>query len=317
MMSMMLVSYVLIFFTFVSIQFFLDSTVDEIIALEVDCWQHLRNAWLNGMNKEVTKFVKNALKFDLNDVDRKLRVSTNIERLMRAVGKCFGLCKNYTKGNGDHLQACMERNYPDDLLLHVREPRGARQDVCVEAAGATCWNRPFYVEFLRMKLKSAENRNMLEECLCTLLTCSEMVATCRVVAICHISMCLPLRWLAGNSHQLTEYDWNIRSMGRNIDALEESLMRIEEKSKLITDEEHMMNMFKDFQDELPPLHECLLHVFEDKMQKVVSGFNSTGRKLKDTSHSVLREELFSPRLETNENTNTFMKELGCIVAVAM
>ena len=90
------------------------------------------------MNNKVTKYLKAALKFDLNEIDRRIRVATNIEGLIRATGKYFGSCKNYAKVHGDHFQAHMERNYPDDLLMHVREPRGARQDACVESAGVMC-----------------------------------------------------------------------------------------------------------------------------------------------------------------------------------
>ena len=298
----------------VSTNIFLDPTADEIVALEIDCWHHLRNVWFNGMNKEVTKYVKGALKFDLNEIDRRLRVTTNIEGLIRAVGKYFGLCKNYAKGNGDHFQAWMERNYPDDLLMHVREPRGARQDVCVESAGAIYWNRPFYVEFLMMRLKSAEKSNILEENLYLLLTCSEMVASCRVMSIVHISLCIPMRWLAGNSHLMGKYDWNVRSMGRTIDILEEALVKIEEDNELIIQEDYMMNIFKSLMEELPPLEEYINHMFEKKQQKVVSGFNSSGRKLKEIPFSVLRDELFFPKLDTNHNTNNFMEELAKIVA---
>ena len=68
-----------------------EQSIQKPIAIEVDCWHHLRNVWIGGMNKAVTKFLKKALKFDLNEIDRRLRVGTNIESLIRAVGKYYGL----------------------------------------------------------------------------------------------------------------------------------------------------------------------------------------------------------------------------------
>ena len=42
----------------------------------------------------------------------------------------------------------------------------------------------------------------------------------RVCSIIHLAICLPIRWLVGNSHTLSYYNWSVSSMGQVIDALE-------------------------------------------------------------------------------------------------
>ena len=58
----------------------------------------------------------------------------------------------------------------------------------------------------------------------------EMIALCRVMAILHFNICMPMRWLAGNTHTIGQagYDWSARSMGKAIDALEDAMVKIEE-----------------------------------------------------------------------------------------
>jgi hypothetical protein len=70
---------------------------------------------------------------------------------------------------------------------------------------------------------------LLQENLFIVLTSLEMVSLCRVMAILHFKVCMPMRWLAGNTHALgqTGYDWSARSMGKAIDALHDALMKIE------------------------------------------------------------------------------------------
>ena len=52
-------------------------------------------------------------------------------------------------------------------------------------------------------------------------------------AIINITICLPTRWLAGNFHIITDYNWSMLSMGRMFDELETLLEDIEEEEDLI------------------------------------------------------------------------------------
>ena len=65
--------------------------------------------------------------------------------------------------------------------------------------------------------------NILQEKLCIVLSSCEMLALARVCVIIHLSIFMPTRWSAGNSHKLGEYDWSVRSMGKIMDISEESL----------------------------------------------------------------------------------------------
>ena len=95
----------------------------------------------------------------------------------------------------------------------------------------------FRVEFLDEALRSGKD-DILQENLYIVLTSVEMVALCRVMAILHFKICMPMRWLAGNTHWLvqTGYDWSTRSMGKAIDALYNASVQIEQDGKLYLDE---------------------------------------------------------------------------------
>ena len=70
-----------------------------------------------------------------------------------------------------------------------------------------------------------------------------MVALSRVCSIIHLSVCLPIRWLSGNTHELMRYDWSVRSMGICIDILEKAIEKICEDGAYILDDAFMMGIF--------------------------------------------------------------------------
>jgi hypothetical protein len=74
---------------------------DDVTVNEVDCWNHLRNLWLGGMTKALSRDLNIALKDDLDEIDSHLRINTNIDSILRAVDKEFSLCANYPKGHGE------------------------------------------------------------------------------------------------------------------------------------------------------------------------------------------------------------------------
>ena len=86
----------------------------------------------------------------------------------------------------------------------------------------------YYIEFLDECLKSHTD-NILQENLFIVLTSSEMVALCRVMAIVHFTISMPMRWLAGNTHHIGAqgYDWSARSMGKAIDAIYDAMLEVE------------------------------------------------------------------------------------------
>ena len=283
----------------------------QVIVFEIDCWGHLRNVWLNGMNVALSDELRERLEQDLEHTDARLRVSPNIGMILRAVDKEFSLCANYPKGHGEVFKEWMEQHHPGALLFHVERASGSRQDLCVEGAGAIYWNRKYWIEFLDDRLRNPGD-NILQENLFILLSSCEMIALARVCSIVHIAICLPSRWLAGNTHKLAQYDWSVRSMGRMVDLLQKALVEVAADGQKMLDESFMMGIFDELIDELPPLKEYMNYIFDTKRTAVVAS-----SKQKVVPFSMLRAELFSPQSETNVDTSGTAADLGAIAASAL
>ena len=54
---------------------------------EQDCMQHLRNVWINGVAKAVSKFMSGFLEGSLNNISPFLRVSPDLANVIRAFHK--------------------------------------------------------------------------------------------------------------------------------------------------------------------------------------------------------------------------------------
>ena len=103
-----------------------------------------------------------------------------------------------------------------------------------------CVAKIIYFEFLDESLRSHKD-NILQENFFIVLTSMEMIALCRIMSIHHFKVCMPLCWLAGNTHLIGQcgYDWSTRSMGKAVDAVHDAMMRIEEDGCLFLNEEFM------------------------------------------------------------------------------
>ena len=93
------------------------------------------------MTKSLSKYLKVYLRSDLDCIDSRLRVSPNIESILRAADKEFSLSANYPKGHGELFHKWIEEHHPGAILFHVERTSGSRQDICVEGAGAIYWNQ--------------------------------------------------------------------------------------------------------------------------------------------------------------------------------
>ena len=88
---------------------------------------------------------------------------------------------------------------------------------------AIIMNCPYYVKFIGHSLckrKANDQASILQLNLCVALTSSEMIALVRLLSILHISVCIPIRWLTGKTHELKECDWRPMSIGRVLNTLE-------------------------------------------------------------------------------------------------
>ena len=288
-----------------------EMNISETNVLEVDCWNHLRNVWLGGMTKALSNHLRNILINDLDCIDTRLRVSTNFETILRAVDKEFSLAANYPKGHGELFRKWMETHHPGAVLFHVERTSGSRQDLCVEGAGAVYWNQKYWIEFLDERLRIPGD-NILQENLFIVLSSCEMIALARVCAIVHLSICLPTRWLAGNSHNLEDYNWSVRSMGKIVDMLDISLEEIVEDGSKIIDEEFMMGLFDEIKHTVPPFIDYYKHMYEQKAIKLLSP-----RESKVIPLVILKEELFSTTSEMNKQIIQTTSSLGSIAATAL
>ncbi len=81
---------------------------------------------------------------------------------------------------------------------------------------------------------------------------------------------MPFRFLAAKAHEFKEHDWGAADMSRVIDTLYYKLQELQENPSLILDENFMMNIFEEYQNELPPFKENWDLMYNKKKMKVVS-----------------------------------------------
>ena len=217
---------------------------NEVLVLQQDCHHHLRNVWFGAVTKRLSKFLDGMLAADLDEIHSRYRISTMMDAVLRSIDKEFSLPANYPKGHGDAFKYWLKMMHPGALLVPVTRASGSRQDLAVEGAAAVYWNRKYYVEFLNECLTGHKD-NILQENLWTVLTSQEMIALCRVFAILHYTICMPMRFLAGSTHHFGAmgYDWSSRSMGLAIDALETAMIELEKDGSKLLSEDFMCSIF--------------------------------------------------------------------------
>ena len=93
----------------------------------------------------------------------------------------------------------------------VRACGGTRQDLSVEGAPSILMNLPLYLQFpnWRMGACGTAGDGILATNLYIYLRSVEVVALFRVLSILHILICMPVRWLASKTAELSDYDFGI------------------------------------------------------------------------------------------------------------
>ena len=282
----------------------------KLLVLQGDCWNHLRNVWLGKMSNGITEHLKLRLQDDLEAIDFRLRVGTSFDGVLRACDKEFSLCANYPKGHGDMFKEWAQRCYPKALLFHVVSTSGGRQDMCCEGAGAYYMNRLYWAEFLDERLRVPGMDNILQESLYITMTSVDMVASSRIHSIIHLSIVIPNRWLAGNSHTLAEYNWSERSMGITVDLLERAMSKViagddqNAPGGLLLDQLFMFSIFDEIRAQLPPFAKYLTYMYESKSMALA------GSSMVEYQYARLRDELFRPTKEDNIASTSIALELA-------
>ena len=188
---------------------------------------------------------------------------------------------------------------------------GSRQDIGVEGAVPVLMNLKYYIEFLDWRLTCAVNDNLLQTSLYITLRSVEMVALLRVLSILHIAVCMPVRWLAGNTENLAQYDFGAVSMGRTLDMLEDAFIKISSDGTLLLDEDFVMNIFSDIVDEVEPFDKYLHFMFNEKSSNPVG---TSDRDHKVQPYQLLREELFYPTRKDIQQMYDHTCQLACDAA---
>lgn len=200
-------------------------------------------------------------------------------------------------------------------LAHVwpltRALGGTRQDIATEGACGALMNIPFYVEFLNWKLSCGTSDSILMRNLYIVLQSVETIAMLRVLAILHVSVTIPHRWLSGKCGDFSEHDFGLYDMGLTVDLLEDAFSQIENDGKLILNEEFMMNIFCPIMDKIPPFQEYLQHMFEEKRTFALGSRKDNDRWL---PFDELIAELFYPSVDYIRQSNEIACELAAVVA---
>ena len=72
-----------------------------------------------------------------------------------------------------------------------------------------------------------------------------MIANSRMFAIFNVAVCIPVRWLAGNTHRLAHHNWGARSIGRVFDIFNKALNNILDDITLTHEKSTMMFIFQE------------------------------------------------------------------------
>jgi hypothetical protein len=123
---------------------------------------------------------------------------------------------------------------------------------------------------------------------------------------------MPFRYLAGKTHEFAEYNWGAADMSRVIDTLHDALNEIKEDPGLVLDPLYMMNIFKEYRDELPPFKEYWELTFKKKQMRIVNCKDGT----KVVHFARLLKYLFDPKRLTDKETTKRVLELASEAVVA-
>ena len=128
-------------------------SADDTTLFEHDCWQHMRNVWFGAVLAHLSKFLGEIMADDLTALPAILRMTTEIEDLLRCIEKTFGATAQYAKGCGAMFMEWMQIFHIGVYYYPVaRALGGNRQDLGLYGAPAVLMNLKYYLEFLNWQL---------------------------------------------------------------------------------------------------------------------------------------------------------------------
>lgn len=252
--------------------------------------------------------------------------------VLLAFSKECGFTAFYAKGHGDSFHDYVETHHPGRGILPPVRVQGNRQDEVGLGALNLFSILDIVVEWLDYRLTCGElslliiytltdkltcilpsihvgnSDNILQRCLFITFESTEMIAVIRLLAIWHLTIDLPMRWVAAKCHELK--DWSERDMGLLFDLLDEAMLKIQLDGEKMLDEDTMMNIFHDVKEKLPDLAEFLDNYYYNKKSLVA------GSRKKEDSKCVIEEvisELFTPTKDEVRETH----DTCCMLATKM
>ncbi len=127
---------------------------------------------------------------------------------------------------------------------------------------AVFMNIPYFLEVLDWRLSSGLGRDsILLKNLFIILQLVEMIVLLQVLAILHVAICIPTRWLAGKTQKLTGFQLGVWVMGRTIDLMEDAFEKIAIDGERMLDEQFMMNIFEQIVNQVEPFAQSLPGIY--------------------------------------------------------
>jgi len=234
----------------------------------------------------------------------------------RCVDKEFNFTANYPKGHGDAFHDWMRRFHPGELMMPVICTLGGdRQDSSFEGALPVYMGRNFFVQFLHEQLCSSSKENILQTNMFIILRATKMIAQLRIASIVFIAVVVPMRWLAGKTHELAHRNWSERSMGRAVDLMYNAFVEVESNGELMLDEDFIMGIFSPLYEELPEFKAYLEYFFEEKESNVIGSCSRDNCVL--VALDLAKCKVFYPTRIENQQTNDLCVNLTREVATCL
>ena len=104
-------------------------------------------------------------------------------------------------------------------------------------------NIPYYLEFLIWRF-SCGSDGILEKNLLIELWSVEFVALLRVLSILHLSIVMPLRWLAWKCEELGDYAFGVANMPTALDLIDNAMAQVASDGNKLLFDDTMMAVFE-------------------------------------------------------------------------
>ena len=87
-------------------------------------------------------------------------------------------------------------------------------------------DRHYSVAFIHHYLCCTNSDNIIQNNLFITLSCVEVISELRVASIFFIAFIVPIRWLAGKTHELAHLDWGERSITCDLNLMYNTFIEI-------------------------------------------------------------------------------------------